>query len=235
MINVLLAADGGDVSLSLELDDETKILAVKSAGPERLQDVLAALADFLPGQGLEHARVRAPEHIAQRYPRWGLKEAQLVDELLREAHYQLHRKVQVQGLVLCRCHKIERHQLAGLIKREGVTTLDELRPFSAASTACGSCRPEVTRLLEELRPQGRRWQGRSHSEWVLLLEDSLAPWHQRYPELPRLKVKSFEHGAVKLSSERRLSADEEWELTQKLESYWAEGFAAPVAVFFAFS
>lgn len=235
MIQVSLPVSEGEIELRLDVDASSVIRAASARGPQVYGDLLRTLESRLCGVALETARVSAPELILEKNSSWGLREAQVVDELLRAAHYQTHRRVQVEGVVLCRCHKIERHQLAAIIKREQPTSLDALRAFSPASTACGSCRPEVTRLLEELRPQGRRWQGRTHSEWVLLLEDSLAPWHERNPRLPRLRVQSFEQGAVKLASERRLSADEEWELAQRLESYWAEGLAAPVAVFFVFS
>ncbi|HIF06559.1 MAG TPA: hypothetical protein EYQ64_06280 [Gemmatimonadetes bacterium] len=50
--------------------------------------------------------------------------------------------------MVCSCNQVREGTLAGLIK-DGCTDLGKLCSISGAGIDCGSCRPEIQRLLEE--------------------------------------------------------------------------------------
>jgi ferredoxin-nitrate reductase len=73
---------------------------------------------------------------------------------LNEKRLQLLRSGQkaepAMGKLVCSCHNVGRENLLGKIA-EGCTDLAQLCSATGAGTGCGSCRPEVQRILNEYR------------------------------------------------------------------------------------
>jgi bacterioferritin-associated ferredoxin/NifU-like protein involved in Fe-S cluster formation len=48
----------------------------------------------------------------------------------------------------CTCFHVETAQIVDVIRRRGVRSVEELKRFLPATTGCGTCRPDVQRLID---------------------------------------------------------------------------------------
>ncbi len=237
MMTITQETPTGKAVLHLQLDDGQRVLAAQSlsTGLPSEEAVLQWLTHWLPGQALLTAQERVGEELLLQHPQWGLMEARLVESLLRDAVYRTHRKVEISGVIVCRCKKVTRETLRDALAVNPTMSREELTCQTHAGSGCGQCISELQELIEAAQPLKRRWHGEANSHWVLLLQDSLLRWCQHNPSWPPLAIGQFQHGVVRVEVKGELSADQEWELVRQLSDYWSEGFPAPLDVFLDFS
>jgi bacterioferritin-associated ferredoxin len=233
MILAQIETPEGKTALRLFWDEHRRITDVQFLSEERQQDVLEWLRLWMMGKTLDQAYTQAPEQLLLASSAWGLKEARFVDLLLKEALYQTHKKVEIFGITICKCKKVSKDQLDAVVS--SCSSLEELKALTKAGTGCGKCVPDLTAMLEKNRARPKRWHDRPNSYWIEELQLSLERWVEHSQKYPPLSVKAFQAGVVTVSVDGRLNGDQEWELTQELAAYWAEGLPEPVGVFLAFS
>jgi NAD(P)H-nitrite reductase large subunit len=61
----------------------------------------------------------------------------------------LGRRARHGAAVTCTCFNVETHDIVDAIRRHRVTTVDELKRHLPATTGCGTCRPDVQRMIDE--------------------------------------------------------------------------------------
>ena len=192
----------------------------------------AWLHERIQGIDLLAERSNLVTHFVKAFPHASLKEIQEVDDELRALLYQSHKRFEVEGIVVCKCKKVTQDSLASAL--ESAKNLEELKAHTHAGTGCGSCVPVLVNFLEKNKPKTLRWHNQPHSHWSAKVQESLDLWNQRITTYPPLKVKSFIQGQVKISVEGTLTSDQEWELSQEISDYLAEGFPEPLVVFLDF-
>lgn len=223
----------GSSTLHLQFDHEYRVLSAQAIGDAEMEPILNWLCHWLPGQSISTARELAGEELLLTHPHWGLKEARTVEGLLKEAVYRTHLKVSVTGAEICRCRKVNRETILENLA-PGVTR-EMLTEKTKAGSGCGICHSVLEEMIKSFKAPSKRWHGEPYSHWVLQLEDSLALFLKHHKHFPQLTIKSFHDGVVKVEVKGSLNSKEEWELTEALSSYWAEGFPEPLSVFLAFS
>lgn len=228
----MITVTQGDSTLTLQLDDHQRVLAAHSLSEDA---VLLWLCRWLPGRNVREAQEIAGEELLLAHPQWGLQEARLVDVLLKDVLYRTHRKVEISGVIICRCRNVTRETIREAIATDPLMLREDLTKMCKAGSGCGSCISDLDKMLADARPKSKRWYDQPHSHWVLLVQESLERWHSRNTQYPAMAVKSFQEGVVRVQVQGVLSADQEWDLVQGLSDYWAEGFPAPLSVFLDFS
>lgn len=228
----MISVTQGDLTLTLQLDDHQRVLTAHTLSDEA---VLLWLCRWLPGRNVREAQEVAGEELLLAHPQWGLQEARLVDALLKDVLYRTHRKVEISGVIVCRCRQVTRETLREVISANPDMSREDLTIMCKAGSGCGSCISEIEKMQADAKPKAKRWYDQPHSHWVLLVQDSLERWQSRNSQYPALLVKSFQEGVVRVQVQGSLSADQEWDLVQGLSDYWAEGFPAPLSVFLDFS
>ncbi len=228
----MITVTHGDSSLTLQLDDQQRVLAAHSLNDD---DVLMWLCRWLPGRSIQEAQEVAGEELLLAHPLWGLQQARLVDTLLKDVLYRTHRKVEVSGVVICRCRNVTRETIRDAINTDPTMAREDLTIMCKAGSGCGSCIGDLEKMLADARPKAKRWHNEAHSHWVLLLQDSLERWQTRNTQYPPMTIKSFQEGVVRVHVTGSLTADQEWDLVAALSDYWAEGFPAALSVFLDFS
>lgn len=220
----------GSETLHLTFDDQFRVLAAETLAQSA---VLQWLCRWLPGRELRVAQEVAGEEMLLAHPQWGLAEARLVDAFLKDALYRTHLKVQVTGQMVCDCRQVTRETIHQSLST--ATTREEVTQLTQAGAGCGTCHPEIEKMLLDVKPKSKRWQGEANSHWVLTLQDSLTRYQQHNTHYPHLTVDSFLDGIVRVKVKGELTADQEWDLINGLTNYWADGFPAGLAVFLDFS
>ncbi|MGR3762259.1 molybdopterin-dependent oxidoreductase (plasmid) [Roseobacteraceae bacterium NS-SX3] len=119
---VQLLTDGGSGSVRLALHEDGKLLAALFAAPEPVAVSRAYLAEQ-PG-------TPAPGVLA------GLPPAALADP----------------GPVLCACFNVGVNTIAEAAARGHCMSVEKIGAELQAGTGCGSCRPEISALLAQVRP-----------------------------------------------------------------------------------
>jgi len=61
----------------------------------------------------------------------------------------LGRRARHGASVTCTCFNVETHDIVDAIRRHRVATVDELKRHLPATTGCGTCRPDVQRMIDE--------------------------------------------------------------------------------------
>jgi bacterioferritin-associated ferredoxin len=233
MTTVSIETSKGQSTLNLKFDDHFRVLSAQSLTDGSQEEVLDWLCQWLPGKVLSEAQHNAAEILLTSHPQWGLKEAQLVDELLKEALYRTHPKVEVSGVIICNCHKVSKEVILNAIGES--TTREQLTAQTKAGSGCGKCISVLEQMIVDKKPKAKRWNGKANSQWIIELQESLNHFSKRRADLPKLLIVSFKDGAVKVSVEGTITADQEWDLVNDLTQFWAEGFPAGLAVFLDFS
>ena len=228
----MITVTQGNSSLTLQFDDHQRVLSAHSLSED---PVVAWLCHWLPGRDLRAAQEEAAEELLTSKPHYGLMEARLIDALLKDALYLTHRKVEVSGVIVCRCRQVTRESIREAIAQNPEQSREDLTLSCKAGSGCGSCISDLEKLLMDARPKNKRWHDKPNSHWVLLLQESLERWQQRNAGYPDLSVKGFQEGVVRVHVEGSLSADQEWDLINSLSDYWAEGFPAALSLFLDFS
>lgn len=167
------------------------------------------------------------------FPEASLKEIQEIDDRLRSLLYQSHKRFEVEGIIVCKCKKVTQDTLITAL--ETVKNLEELKNQTHAGTGCGSCVPILVSLLGKNQPRSHRWHNEPHSFWSAQVQESLDLWNKRITKYPPLKVKSFDQGQVKIIVDGTLNSDQEWDLSNEISDYLAEGFPEPLVVFLDFA
>ncbi len=234
MISTLKVQDpAGGATLHLQFDHEFRVLSAQAIANEEYEPVLNWLCQWLPGQSISTARESAGEELLLTHPEWGLKEARTVESFLKEAVYRTHLKVSVTGAEVCRCRKVSRETILENLA-PGVTR-EMLTEKTMAGSGCGICHSVLEEMIKSFKAPSKRWHGEAYTHWVLQLEDSLALFLKHHPHFPKLTIKSFQDCVVKVHVMESLNSKDEWDLTDALSRYWAEGFPEPLSVFLAFS
>ena len=237
MITITQDTLAGRAVLNLQFDESQCVLFAHGLceGSEREEAVVAWLVSWLPGKPLLSAQEEVGEELLLQHPSWGLSEARLVESLLRDAVYRTHRKVEVSGVIVCRCKKVTRETLREAIELTPTMSREELTCQTQAGSGCGQCIHDLEELLQQAKPQVRRWHGEPNSYWVLQVQDSLNRWCERNSNWPQLTVTQFQEGVVRIRVAAHLTADQEWDLLQLLADYLAEGFPSRLDIFLDFS
>jgi bacterioferritin-associated ferredoxin/NifU-like protein involved in Fe-S cluster formation len=61
----------------------------------------------------------------------------------------LGRRARHGSSVTCTCFNVETHEIIDVIRRRRVKTVEELKRHLPATTGCGTCRPDVQRMIDE--------------------------------------------------------------------------------------
>lgn len=230
MTSATVETDFGHSSLNIQFDENLRIMSAVGLGVH--EDVLSWLSAWLIGKELSVAQERVAEALLIEKPEWGLKEAKFVESLLKNLIYQTHKKVEVTGIMICDCRKVSKETIKNALA--SCMTREEVNLKTTAGSGCGKCHVLIEEMLESKKPKPKRWHGQPYSHWVVELQKSLTLFQSRTQKYPPMTVKSFQEGKVTVSIEGVLNSDQEWDLSEELSSYWAEGLPEPVAVFLDF-
>jgi bacterioferritin-associated ferredoxin len=63
----------------------------------------------------------------------------------------LGRRARHGASLTCICFQVPTHEIVVAIAKHRIRTVDELRAHSPATTGCGTCRPDVQRLIDAAR------------------------------------------------------------------------------------
>jgi NAD(P)H-nitrite reductase large subunit len=63
----------------------------------------------------------------------------------------LGRRARHGASLTCTCFQVPTDEIVATIRRHGARTVDELRRHLPVTSGCGTCRPDVQRLLDETR------------------------------------------------------------------------------------
>lgn len=55
--------------------------------------------------------------------------------------------------IICDCMQISRKEIVEMIHKKKLTTIQEVRKYTAANTGCGRCMPKVNAILDEEVPK----------------------------------------------------------------------------------
>jgi hypothetical protein len=230
-----------EVTLGVDARDRVSRLDVALGGGAYAPE-LAWLSAWAQGRGLEDAYDKVAEAFWAALPTHPWAQAELPREILRQGLYRLRPKVKLGEKVdpvICRCHKLTESSLVSALSWLPERTVEALSTTTRAGTSCGSCKPDLERLIAAQRGPSRRWHGEPPAVWVLKLEESLAHWRTRAPLAwvagKTVEVASFKDGVVVVRIVEGLTADQEWELAGALNDYWREGFPAALSVFLDFN
>ena len=67
----------------------------------------------------------------------------------------LGRRARHGASLTCICFQIPTHEIDAAIRRHRIRTVDELKVHLPATTGCGTCRPDVPRLIDAAAREGR--------------------------------------------------------------------------------
>ncbi len=91
------------------------------------------LCRWLPGRNVREAQEVAGEELLLSHPQWGLQEARLVDVLLKDVLYRTHRKVEISGVIICRCRNVTRETIRDAIATDPTMAREDLTIMCKAS------------------------------------------------------------------------------------------------------
>ena len=242
---ILLRAHGpaGEVTASFRFGFDQKIERVEFDAHADLetQEMQAWLAPWLAGLSLPEAYETVAEATLQAFPNRPAWWAELSQEVVRQALYLTHPKVQTGSTdrIVCRCHKVSEATLKATLSVNPGMDWSSLSQQTRAGTGCGSCVPELMQLAEKAAPPARFWHGEPHAHWATKTQAALESWRERarFPWVAQKTfiVTSFKDGVVTVRIPEGLTSDQEWELVQALTDYFAEGFPVPLMVFLDFA
>jgi len=61
----------------------------------------------------------------------------------------LGRRARHGASITCTCFHVETHDIVDAIRRHRIKTVEELKRHLPATTGCGTCRPDVKRMIDE--------------------------------------------------------------------------------------
>lgn len=241
-VSVRISGPTGPVKLYLQLTVDRRVQEAwgETDGDPKTQAMMDWLCPWLAGLDMARAYETVAEEYIRAFPEATWTWSQLPQELVRQALYQTHPHVNVVKVdpLICRCHKLTESTLKAALKEHPQSDVQALGLLTKAGTGCGSCRPQLEQLVSQNRPASRRWHGESNAHWGLKVQESLDVWRGRtrllWVQDKDLKVSAFHDGIVRVRVDGGLTADQEWELSQALGDYWAEGFPADLSLFLDF-
>ena len=242
-VSVHLAGPAGPIQLHIKLAPNRSIQEAWGGHTDDsdTNKVLIWLAAWLSGLEMSYAYENVAEAFLKTFPELPWNWSQIPQEIVRQALYQTHPRVQVEieDKIICRCHKITESTLKKVLEDRPNSNVQDLGLLTKAGSGCGSCRVDLEKLILESKPNSRRWHGESYAFWALKAQDSLEVWKKRarwdWVKEKSLLVTSFKDGVVYVQVKEGLTADQEWDLNQALADYWTEGFPAPLSLFLDFT
>lgn len=145
---------GPGVRVSLRLDDDRVAEAkFETCALDAARPVADALCGLLVGATIDDASRFTLIDVARI---GGLPPT---SPLARTVHFAksaallpfLGRRSRHGAQITCTCFHVETREIVETIRRRGIRTVEELKMHMPATTGCGSCRPEVQRLIDETR------------------------------------------------------------------------------------
>lgn len=143
---------GPGVRISLRLDDDVITEArfeTCSLDPARL--VASALCSAITGATVGDASRYSQIDVAR------LGALPPASPVVRTVHFAksaalqplLGARARHGPTVTCTCFQVETVEIVSVIRRHHVRTVEDLRRHLPATTGCGTCRPDVQRLIDE--------------------------------------------------------------------------------------
>lgn len=143
---------GPGVRLSLRVDLDRRILSAgfEVRGIDAARPVLADLCRGLLGATVDDAERTTLRAVARL---GALDEG---DPAARQIHFALRGALRAWTApaaergseVICACFALERTQIVTAIQEHGLRTIDDVREHMPATRGCGTCRPDIARLLK---------------------------------------------------------------------------------------
>lgn len=203
--------------------------------------LLKWLEQWLENRSLTQALEQVETECLRIFPGAPLRWARLAQDFVREELYASRPVLSTEASaeeMICRCHEVTRGQIMQWFEQNPQGSRMNLTKALLCGSGCGSCVLELEQIAHRHRAPARRWHGETAAEWIVRLQASLMLWLPHAPEWvekKQLEVSAFREGAVHVRVQGGLTADQEWELSRLLTSYWAEGMPAPLSVFLDFA
>lgn len=146
------AGPGVRVSLALA-DDVIRDARFETCALDAARPVAEAMCAFLVGHSVDDASHVSLLDVAR------IGGAAPTSPVTRIVHFAksaallpfLGRRARHGASLTCICFQIPTHEIVSAIVRHRIRTVDELRAHLPATTGCGTCRPDVQRLIDDAR------------------------------------------------------------------------------------
>ncbi len=168
-VGVIVDADGvgevgslacGDaLKLMFKLDSEGRIIDVKfqTFGCASAIASSSALTEMIKGKTLEEAQKVTNRDIAEYLgglPDQKMHCSVMGKEALEAAieNYRSGDQVtrELEGVVVCTCFGVTEKEIERTVLENGLTTVEEVTNYTKAGGGCGSCQPEIGKILARL-------------------------------------------------------------------------------------
>lgn len=146
-------ASGPGVRVALRFDDEMRIDAIgfETAAFDAARPVASRMCGALLGATLDQASALSIPDLAVLA---GLPAAH---PAVRTVHFaksaallpHLGRRARHGPAITCTCFHVATDAIRAAIRAHGLTTVEQVKDRTKAGCGCGSCRPDVQRLLDE--------------------------------------------------------------------------------------
>ncbi len=158
---------GDALKLSLQVDKESGKITdarFKTFGCASAIASSTALTELIKGKTLDEALKVTNNEIAEYLgglPREKMHCSVMGQEALEAAvaHYRGEKPPEVEeGTIVCQCYGITDTKLKRVIKENDLHTVDDVTNFTKAGGGCGSCIPDIEKILKDL------WDGKVAAE-----------------------------------------------------------------------
>lgn len=157
-------ACGDALKLTFKLDKDGKIsdAKFKTFGCASAIASSSALTEIIKGMTLEDAAKVTNKDIADFLG--GLPEQKMHCSVMgREAleaaieNYHTHGTVvkKLEGNVVCRCFGITDKEIEKVVIENNLSTPDEVMNYCKAGGGCGSCKGEIAKIIEKVKPESK--------------------------------------------------------------------------------
>ncbi len=162
-----------------------------------------------------------------------LVEYKFLEDFLFQAKSHMTNKVLVSEDFLCRCFKLKASEISSQLESFFASSTsqfikrEEFKKYCRAGTGCGKCEPDVVSLFSRMENENSLlFKGKNPAEWILSSSQALDSWIKRtrliWATSLHLKIYSFDKGDLWISHSRLLTHDEELDLAQALQRFFAE-------------
>lgn len=143
---------GPGVRVSLRLADDVIVLArFETCALDAARSVAEAMCAFLEGLTIDDASHVSILDVAR------IGAASAASPVTRTVHFAksaallpfLGRRARHGASLTCICFQVPTHEIVAAIRKHRIRTVDELRVHLPATTGCGTCRPDVQRLIDD--------------------------------------------------------------------------------------
>jgi len=157
-------ACGDALRLTLKLDDAGRIADAKfqTFGCASAIASSSALTEIIKGMTLAEAADVTNQDIAHFLG--GLPEQKMHCSVMGREALQVaiknhdtgetSKKI-LEGKVICTCFGITEEEIRGVVSENGLETVEQVINYCKAGGGCGSCKPDIERIIEEERAQRR--------------------------------------------------------------------------------